>query len=232
MSVPRRIISDLMYFAAATPTVAVKRRLRLGAVVIARGQHAGRPPWPAIFAKAFATVADEMPELRRAYVTLPWPHLYEYPQSVAIIAVERAHEGEQGVFGCVVKDPLSLPINEIGRQLTHAASAPFKEIGRFRRIGRLAKLPLLIRRTLMWVALSSGRQRARHFGTFAISTVASFGAELLTPLSVWTVLLHYGVLSDDGSLDVRLTFDHRAVDGATAARALARLEAVLHGPIL
>lgn len=232
LSVPRRVISDLMYFAAATPTVAVARRLRLDDVVIARGRHTIRPPWPAIFAKAFAVVANEMPELRRTYMTLPWPHLYEHPTSVATIAVERAYDGEPGVFGCVVKDPRSLPLSEISRQLTHAAHAPFEEIGRFRRIRRLARLPRLIRRTIMWAELSRGRQRASQVGTFAISSVAPFGAELLTPRSVWTVLLHYGVLGDDGSLDVRMTFDHRAVDGATIARALVRLEAVLNGPVL
>lgn len=232
LSVPRRIISDLMYFAAATPSVAVTRRMDLGAVVVARGRGDGPPLWPAIFAKAFAVVANQMPELRRAYVTLPWPHLYEYPKSVASIAVEREYGGEPGVFPCVVKDPLALSIDEIGRQVTFAARAPFDEIGRFRRLRRLARLPLLVRRAAMWVALSSGRQRAQRFGTFAISSVAPLGVDLLTPLSVWTVLLHYGVLDERGCLDVHLTFDHRAVDGATIARALACLEAVLNGPVL
>ena len=35
-----------------------------------------------------------------------------------------------------------------------------------------------------------------------------------------------------GNLDVRLTFDHRVLDGATAARTLVELERVLLGPVL
>jgi hypothetical protein len=51
---------------------------------------------------------------------------------------------------------------------------------------------------------------------------------LPTPI---TTALNYGVLAPDGSLDVRLTFDHRVMDGGTAARALAELEGVLNGEL-
>ena len=52
---------------------------------------------------------------------------------------------------------------------------------------------------------------------------------LLSPL---TTTLNYGAFGEDGSLDVRLTYDHRVVDGATVARALGHLEEVLTGPIV
>ena len=42
-----------------------------------------------------------------------------------------------------------------------------------------------------------------------------------------TTTLDYGVLGEDGKLDVRLTIDHRVLDAGTAARALADLEHVL-----
>lgn len=232
LSIPRRIIGDLMYFASAVPIVTVERRMNLGALVTARGRDEGRPAWPAIFAKAYAAVAQEMPELRRVYLKVPWPRLYEYPKSVAMIAVERDCAGERAVLGCVIKEPDSLPVSEITRKIRTAARAPIPAIKDFRRSLQLAAFPLPIRRAAMWLALSSGRPRAHYFGTFAISAVASLGADLATPRSVWTTLLSYGVLDGGGCLDVRITFDHRAVDGATIARALARLEDVLNGPVL
>ncbi|HEY0438608.1 MAG TPA: 2-oxo acid dehydrogenase subunit E2, partial [Xanthobacteraceae bacterium] len=58
------------------------------------------------------------------------------------------------------------------------------------------------------------------------------GADLLHPVGPWTTLLTYGPLRADGTVEVRIIFDHRVLDGATAARALARLEEVLNGPIL
>ena len=60
--------------------------------------------------------------------------------------------------------------------------------------------------------------------------VASLGAgrHILSPL---TTTINYGTLEPDGTLDVRLTYDHRVLDGATVARALAALEEVLHDEI-
>jgi pyruvate/2-oxoglutarate dehydrogenase complex dihydrolipoamide acyltransferase (E2) component len=40
------------------------------------------------------------------------------------------------------------------------------------------------------------------------------------------------MFADDGRIDMRLTFDHRAIDGAPVARALADMEAALHAEIL
>jgi hypothetical protein len=231
LSIPRRIIGDLMYFAASMPGVAAQRSMQLGALVSTRAQCAARPSWPAIFTKAYATVAQDMPELRRTYLKLPWPHLYEYPASVAQVAVERDYAGEPAVFGCFIKDPAPLPLREIDRRIKHAAQAPIEEVRNALRIANIARLPLLVRRLLLWMALSIGRYRANYIGTFAVSAVSFLGTEILTPLSLWTTFLTYGVFADDGSLDVRIIFDHRAVDAAMIARALARLEEVLSGPI-
>ena len=41
------------------------------------------------------------------------------------------------------------------------------------------------------------------------------------------MLVHYGMLEKDNSLAVRLTWDHRVFDGATAARALTDFEQIL-----
>jgi hypothetical protein len=221
-----------MYFAAHVPTVIVERRMNLQAVTVARRQGLEPLRWSAIFARGFATVAERMPELRRVYLPLPWAHLYEYPHSVAMIAVEREVAGEPAVFGCWIKHPAGRSIREISQALDHVATAPIEGIKDFRRTMRVAALPMLLRRFVMWLVLSSGRQRANYFGTFAISSVAFLGADLKTPRSVWTTLLSYGVLDDTGCLVVRIAFDHRAVDGATIARALARLEEVLVGEVV
>jgi pyruvate/2-oxoglutarate dehydrogenase complex dihydrolipoamide acyltransferase (E2) component len=77
-----------------------------------------------------------------------------------------------------------------------------------------------------------GRQRAEQIGTFGVSVTAGFGAATLMVLSPCTTTLHYGLFESDGSLPMRLTFDHRVIDGATAARALVELESALLGEIL
>jgi hypothetical protein len=52
----------------------------------------------------------------------------------------------------------------------------------------------------------------------------------LTP--ILTSTLHYGLFDDSGRLDVRLSWDHRVMDGATVARALADLETILNRDIV
>ncbi|MGA3311003.1 MAG: hypothetical protein ABSD08_20680, partial [Xanthobacteraceae bacterium] len=97
LSVQRRMIIDLLYFASGIPTVPVQKRMSLAPLVAARAACRERPRWTAIFTKAYALVAQEFPELRRAYVKIPWPHLYEYPVSKATIIIERDYHGEGAV---------------------------------------------------------------------------------------------------------------------------------------
>jgi len=228
LSRPRRLICDLLHFAAGVPTVPVQRRMKLAAVVAARRALAHRPPWTAIFAKALALVADETPELRRSYCKFPRPHLYEYPASVAAITVERDYRGEKAIFTVRVKDPAQRSVHEIAAILRERTTTPVEDVKDFRRSLLVSALPRPIRRLIWWVGLNVGRQRANYFGTFAISVYSALGAESLHPLSPLTTTLNYGVFAADGSLDVRLIYDHRVTDGATIARALARLEEVLN----
>ena len=69
-------------------------------------------------------------------------------------------------------------------------------------------------------------------GTFGVSVYAGLGAEGLHPLSPLTSTLNYGVIQADGTVSVRITYDHRVVDGARVARALGRLETILNREIV
>jgi hypothetical protein len=232
LSVPRRMVVDLLYFARGIPTVPVQKRMALGPLMAARAACKERPRWTAMFTKAYALMAREFPEFRRAYVKLPWHHLYEYPQSNATIIVEREYRGEPGLFSISIKEPARQSLREIGRQLEHGSTAPVESIKDFRRTMNFARLPKPLRRALWWICLNWGRQRGNYFGTFGVSVYSALNAESLHPLSPLTTLLNYGVMSSDGVLDVRIIYDHRVMNGATVARALARLEEILNSVIL
>lgn len=201
--------------------------MRLGALIEARKTCPHHPPWTVLFFKAYALLAQQVPELRRVHITLPWPHLYEYPASVGMIAVERETGRALEVFVGRVKDPASRSLEELAEIVRHFNGAPLREIKEFRRVLMLGRLPWPLRRLLMWVGLNIGRQRANFFGTFAVSVYSALGADSLRPLAPCTVVLNYGVIAADGSVDVRLNYDHRVMDGATVARALQSLERIL-----
>ena len=232
LSVPRRMVIDLLYFARGIPTVPVQKRMALGPLIAARAACKERPRWTAIFTKAYALMARDVPEFRRAYVKLPWPHLYEYPRSNATIIIEREYRGEPALFSISVKEPAEQSLREIGRQLEQAATAPVEAIKDFTRTMNFARLPAPLRRVFWWVCLNWGRQRGNYFGTFGVSVYSALNAESLHPLSPLTSLLNYGVMNADGTLDVRIIYDHRVMNGATVARALNRLEEILNTKVL
>jgi hypothetical protein len=232
LSVQQRVVIDWLHFASGIPTVPVQKRMSIAALVAARAACREPPRWTAIFTKAYALVAQEFPELRRAYVKIPWPHLYEYPVSKASIVIERDYHGEPVIWPLLIGDPAQRSLSDIGNELRHATTAPIEDVKDFRRLTQFARLPRPLRRALWWTGLNIGRQRGKYFGTFAVSVYSALKAESLHPLSPLTTLLNYGVMSADGVLDVRIIYDHRVMGGATVARALARLEQILNTVVL
>lgn len=231
ISRPRRLVSDLMRFSTGIPRVTVQRRMHLGPLHEARKALHPRPSWTAVFLKGYALLARETPVLRRAYVKLPWPRFYEYPTSVASIAHEREYEGERAVLLSLIKGPEGYSVPKLAAHLQTSRSAPLMNVKEFRRALRLAGAPAPVRWLLMWFALNIGRQRANFFGTFQLSVYSALGAESLNPLTPLTTLLNYGPIGEDGSVDVRIHYDHRVMDGADVARALERFEEILNGAI-
>ncbi len=233
LSVPRRIVIDLLYFASGIPTVPVQKRMSLGALVAARAACRERPRWTAIFTKAYALMAREFPEFRRAYVKIPWPHLYEYPASNATVIIERDYRGEAGLFS-ISDQGTGKPVAARHRPSARACfdGAQSRSIKDFRRTIQFARLPPPATAGALVDMPELGRQRGNYFGTFGVSVYSALNAESLHPLSPLTTLLNYGVISSDGVLDARIIYDHRVMNGATVARALARLEEILNSAML
>jgi hypothetical protein len=228
LSLPRRFICDLVHFARQVPSVPVQRRMDLAPLVAVRQAARPRPGWCAIFTKALAFVAAARPELRRAYLSFPRPHLYEHPVNVASVAVERRWHDEDAVFFGQLRSPEKQGLLELDARLRMFKEEPIERISSFRRSLKLSRLPRPLRRLAWWVGLNAwGRKRASYMGTYGVSVYAGLGAASLHPLSPLTTALNYGVIGADGAVDVRLIYDHRVLDGSTVARALEDMERVL-----
>lgn len=228
LSLPRQLICDYLHFARQIPSVPVQRRMRLDEVAALRSAADPRPSWCALFTKAYGFVTAATPALRRAYMSFPQPHLYEHPINVASIAIERKFGDEDAVFFAHIRQPETLSLTEIDQRLRRFKEQPLETIGDYRRILLMHRFPRPLRRLLWWIGLNVwGRKRAAFLGTSGITVYAGLGAASLHPLSLLTTTLNYGVIEADGSVDVRLTYDHRVLDGASVARALAELERVL-----
>jgi hypothetical protein len=231
LSLRRRTVVDFLYFGKKVPTVPVERLIDVSAVQAARAKFAERSRWSAIFTKAFAIAAREIPELRRAYLSFPFPHLYEYPVSVANLAIERSFAGEAGVSPLLVKDPAARTLADITGAIEHAKSAPLAELKRLRTMLAVARLPWPLRRGLYAMMLNSGRHRCNYMGTFGLSAFGPFGAAPMRAISPFTSFLTCGPF-ERGRVNIRGTFDHRVLDGTLMARALVQTEEALNTAIL
>jgi hypothetical protein len=235
LSPPRRFISDLSWLANRVPIGVLKRTISITSVASARkaaiANMAASIPWTVIFAKAYALVAERNPELRQTYSILPWPHLYETQHSVASIMIERDWDGHQAIMPAKIKNPAGKSLAQISDELLVALKAPIVQHKPFHTLVRTTRLPLLLRRMLWWIAFNSGPQRHKFFGTFGISVLGHAGASVCFPVSPVTTFLSYGPFQADGSVEIIMSFDHRAMDGAVIAKAMGEIETVLKGAI-
>ena len=232
LSLPRRFVGDLVHFAHQVPTIPVQRQFNVAALELLRGQLSPRPSWVALFTKAYAQVAVEFSELRRCYLTFPWARLYEHSESIASVGIERMYEGEPGVFFAHIHSPEKLTLLALEAELRRYKDDPIEKIADFQTELRVSKLPQMVRRFAWWyVTHFRGYRKAQWMGTYGVSVYSSLGSESLHQLTPLTTALNYGVIHDNGDVMVRVTYDHRGMDGATVARALNRLDEVLNHDI-
>jgi hypothetical protein len=229
----RRLVVDLMYFSQGTPAVAIDRRMNLAALQQARQRAVPKPPWSVVFAKAFALVGKEHSELRRCYMKSPWPRFYEHPYSMVSLNIEREFHGEQVVVQVLIRRPENRSLAELDAIIRLNQTTPLEKLRWYERAMAMSRVPGPLRRLLWWGALNVlGRRRCHNFGTFSVTSVASHGAGVLHVVPLLAFNLHYGLFDAQGNLDVRLTFDHRVLDGVSGARLLVEVEKTLNGAII
>jgi hypothetical protein len=231
ISLPRRFIIDFMHASMRVPAISFSRAIDVGPYLEARAKAAYRPGWAAAFVKAFALVAKEEPVLRTLYVKLPWPHFFEIPGSVAMVAVARTENGEEFILPEKVPTPEDRSLVEIDEQIRHAKNAPLEEIPAFRKILAATRLPWPLRRLSWLIGRNVGRMCANNFGSFGVTSVAAYGPGELRAMSPSAFLLSYGVVGPDQRINVIIRWDHRITDAVAIARILTRLEKVLNTEI-
>ena len=231
ISLPRRFLIDFMHASVRVPAISFSRPLDVGPLVAARARAKSPPGWAAVFVKAFAIVARDEPVLRTLYVKLPWPHFFELPRSVAMVAVARTEDGEDFILPEKVASPEDLSLGEIDKRIRHAKNSPIEDIPTFRKILMASRLPLPLRRLSWYLGQNFGRMCANNFGSFGVTSVSAYGPGELHAMSPNPFLLSYGVVGPDNRIDVILRWDHRITDAVAVARALKRLEEVLNTEI-
>lgn len=233
LSKARRAVVAMLRYAQKIPTVPVARRINVGALAQARRQQSPAHSWSAIFIRAYGIVCSRYPHLRRAWLSWPYPRLYEHPHCVCGLVVEREWEGEKVVLKGLIREPEVTSLDNISTILRRFQEADVWSISSFRSSLRFGAVPRWLQYLLMWQKLDmSGKQRAKYIGTFGFTNYGMLGAESLHPIGPTTTVMTLSPISPDGGVTVKLVYDHRVLDGSYVARSLAHLEEVLHQTIL
>ena len=226
----RRLVVDLLSISQRLPLFPMEREFDLGQLAALREEVSPRISWVALFVKAYGLLAADIVELRQSYMNWPWPHVYQHPHSTGMVAVNRSTPLGDRLFWGRFTAPENQTLLEIQTQLDDYKHGQIEKT--FRRQMRVSRFPTPLRRLAWWMSLNlSAVRRARRIGTFGLSTVASLGAVNRFHPTCTTTSLSYGPLTAAGRTLVTIVYDHRMIDGAPLARALAELEAILQGPI-
>ena len=233
LSLARRWMQDLLHFGMKSMVVGGTTSIQVAVVAEARRRHQPLISWAALLIKAIALTSKKWPELRRAYMPFPWPHLYEHPHSVGTFVLERDWRNEPAVFFDQVPKPEEKSLQEIEYLLHGMKQAKIESLGGYRRLIRITKYPLPLRRLIWRVGLQgSGRLRARYFGTFSINTMVSRRLHTTQSTTPLTLSFFYGPARRNGEMPLQAFFDHRVVDGSTVHRIVADLQTILNREIV
>lgn len=223
----RNTVLDIIRISQGVPSFPLIRSMHLNSLSCIRKGAGVRIAWSTLFAKAYGLVCSRIPELRELFVSYPRKHLYRHPHSVASLSVHRKDDyGNERLIWGRWKSPETTSLIELQQQLDAFSNAPIAEVfgeGLF-----LERRSAFIRRFVWWwVTTWSGRNRAKHIGTFSISSVGGHGSLNAYHPLVTTSSLAFGPFDASGTCDVVLICDHRTLDGVLGAMALEMLEEIL-----
>lgn len=222
----RGCVSDIATLALRVPLFPVDRVMQLAPLAEARAACPVRIGWAAIFLKAYALVAREMPVLRTWFSGGLFPKLVTVPHSVATLAVNRTDSTGDRLLFARLRKPEAESLPTIQRFIHDCTAEPLERM--FKRQLQLEMVPGRLRRTILrWNMNSRSAKRASRIGTFSLSTLAGLGATNRFHPTLCTTSLSYAPLESDGRCMVTIIADHRVLDGAAVARALQWLDQAL-----
>lgn len=193
----------------------------------------------AIALKAIAIAQRAHPASRTAIY--PFGTTVTFNDIVAGFTVERLVGSQPAVFFGAIDAPDTKSVEEIAQELKAYGEESLDDVKHLDVQNRFNNMPWLFRRFILWLGMTFPAFRLQHMpATFGVSSLGKFGIKSLIPPCVSTSTFGLGSVEEravvrDGKIVIRpmmtitLNFDHRAIDGAPAARFLQDIIALMEG---
>lgn len=227
----RALVLDVLHLSRQVPAFPVECWFEMGAVAEARSAACRRISWIALFAKAYALACVDVPELRRSYLSFPWPRFFQSRYTVISVAMDRVVDEQHRLLWGRLRWPEERSLTEIQEELDEYVHGDVHQM--FRQQLICGRVPRILRLMGWWWRTNiRPSQRARRLGTGSISVLASQGVLNRRHPCLLTSSLSYGPLQTDGRMWVTLQCDHRVIDGYAAATAINSMHDYLRGQVL
>ncbi|GAA3127174.1 2-oxo acid dehydrogenase subunit E2 [Streptomyces rectiviolaceus] len=162
------------------------------------------------------------------------PRIVRFPSVTAKLALDRPVGGERAVLSALVPDLERAGLREIQQQVDRYRGEQAAELPEFKGVKMLGRLPVALGRAAFAAALRDPRKRPGVFGTVSVSSLGHSAVDGFHSAGGTAVTLCAGriaeraVVRDDRIvaapvMRLGLTFDHRVIDGGTAADLLTDL---------
>ncbi|WP_445529208.1 2-oxo acid dehydrogenase subunit E2 [Streptomyces cyslabdanicus] len=176
-----------------------------------------------------------------AVMAAGWPSRWRAPRIVrfrsvtAKLALDRPVDGERAVLSALLPGLEQASLHEIQQQVDRYRGEDAARLPEFKGVRMLGRLPLPVGRAAFGAALRDARKRPGVFGTVSVSSLGHGAVDGFHSAGGTAVTLCAGrvaqrpVVGADGTIvaapvmRLGLTFDHRVIDGGTAADLLTDL---------
>jgi hypothetical protein len=142
------------------------------------------------------------PWLRTFYLKWPWPHFYEVPKSIAMVAIVRNDIDKDAIVILKIGAADELSLADVEVCIRRGKNAALDDVPSIKRALRVTRWPLPLRRLVWALGLNIGRQRANYFGTFGITSIASRGSENVVAHAPGPNLVSYGLVRADHTMEL------------------------------
>ncbi|MFC3575164.1 2-oxo acid dehydrogenase subunit E2 [Streptomyces yaanensis] len=178
--------------------------------------------------EANAVLAPGRPSLLRA------PRITRFESVTAKLALDRTMDGERTVLSALLHGLEDASLAEIQRGVDRYRGEQAVELPEFKGVRMLGRLPVPLGRAAFAAVLRDPRRRPGIFGTVSVSSLGHSAVDGFHSAGGTAITLTAGRILDrpvvrDGRIEpapvmrLGLTFDHRVIDGATAADVLSDL---------
>jgi len=217
----RKLVDDVVRIANRTPLASFTREIDLSILNTLRRRVRPKISWNVLMMKAYGIVCSQRPELRRMYVSVPWPHFYENDKTVCMLTLSREYKGEERLFFARFSQPEKHSLRQLQAKYDYFRKTPVDEISQFKTQVWFARAPWMIRSITWWSLYNLWlSNRANSLGTFGMSFSGhrnAYGTKVLGPN---TTTIGIDPLPRRSISRLLFTFDHRVIDGAPAAEAI------------